>query len=182
MGNNQQKTFIIWIDQNVNSDCSRRYQNLVQNYKNIEFKGFTDVEKGVNYIMENVKFHKTIIIVSGRLFPDFYDKFKYNIRNMIVIPKVIIFTGDVEKFNMYNKDKEGIKDPFFNIGGVVDNFENLKKFVENSLNKYNPKFEGENNDRYPDELLKFQIISDKKDLILPMFYMEKLNHFSEEEF
>ena len=182
MGNNQQKTFIIWIDQNVNSDYNRRYQNLVQNYKNIEFKGFTDVEKGVNYIIENVKFHKTIIIVSGRLFPDFYDKFKYNIRNMIVIPKVIIFTGDVDKFNMYNKDKEGIKDPFFNIGGVVDNFEDLKKFVENSLNKYNPKFEGEDKDRYPDEQLKFQIIADKKDLILPMFYTEKLNHFSEEEF
>ena len=181
MGTSLQKTFIIWIDKYVNDDGNPEFQSQVKKYENIKFNGFTDLQKGISYIKENVKFHKTIIIVSGRLFPDFCKEFKDELLEMCVIPKIIIFTGNVDKFKSYNKDNEFVNDPFYNIGGVVDSFEDLKKFVENSLNIYNPKFEGENKNRYPEEPLKFQIISDKKDLILPMFYMEKLNHFSEEE-
>ena len=60
MGTSLQKTFIIWIDKYVNDDGNPEFQSQVKKYENIKFNGFTDLQKGISYIKENVKFHKTI--------------------------------------------------------------------------------------------------------------------------
>ena len=107
MGNYQTQNLkhLIWIDPNVDNEENKKY---VANMENIGFKNiqcFKSTEDGINYL-KTIKFESTKIILSGRLFIDFIKKFKENIKEMLIIPKIAVFTGDKEKFLEYNKDKK----------------------------------------------------------------------------
>ena len=176
MGNSQtNKTLIAWIDPKVNSPENKKYQNELESHKQIELECFTSVEEGIK-LLKRKKFQNTIIITSGRIFPKFYEEFSKCTDQICLIPKIIIFTGNAEKYISDNRNSLPLKDPFYNNGGVIDKLSDLKKFIESSMNQNNPGFEGNN-----DEKFQFEDIADKNDLILPIFYPDYLKTCPENE-
>ena len=137
---------------------------------------FEKVNEGINYI-KKIRFQKTIIIISQELFPDFYESLRKNVKEMYVLPKIIIFNEineayDSEKYNTTIP----INDEFYNIGGIKNNKEELLAFVESSINKYKPEFEKNIDNRIKNEELKYQLISNKDELIVPIFYSEYIKN------
>ena len=180
MGNSANDTYIIWIDKNVNRDKNKEYQKTIESYNNIEFKCFEEVEKGIEYIKQ-IKFQKTIIITSGRLYPKFYYSLKSCEHELYIIPKIIIFTGNAIKFYSQIDKSLPIDDSFYNIGKVVDNIEEVKKFIETAINNYNCEFEENEENRIKNENLIFRTISNENELILPIFYSKYLINTTEEQ-
>ena len=179
MGNNQNKTLIIWLDKYINNEENKSYQKELNKIDDIQLECFIDVNKGIDYI-KTIKFRKTIIITSGRLYPEFYKALKDNLLEINIIPNIIIFTGDAKRYSSEKAKELPLKDPFYNKGGVVDHINFLMDFVDASKNKYNSEFDG-NEDEIKSEELEFDFISDKNDLILPMYYSEHLNVCTEEQ-
>ena len=180
MGNSANDTYIIWIDKNVNRDKNKEYQKTIESYNNIELKCFEEVEKGIEYIKQ-IKFQKTIIITSGRLYPKFYYSLKSCEHELYIIPKIIIFTGNAIKFYSQIDKSLPIDDSFYNIGKVVDNIEEVKKFIETAINNYNCEFEENEENRIKNENLIFRTISNENELILPIFYSKYLINTTEEQ-
>lgn len=180
MGNSANDTYIIWIDKNVNRDKNKEYQKTIESYNNIELKCFEEVEKGIEYIKQ-IKFQKTIIITSGRLYPKFYYSLKSCEHELYIIPKIIIFTGNTINFYSQIDKSLPIDDSFYNIGKVVDNIEEVKKFIETSINNYNCEFEENEENRIKNENLIFRTISNENELILPIFYSKYLINTTEEQ-
>jgi hypothetical protein len=131
----------------------------------------------MDYI-RTLTFNETIIIVSDSLFEGFVDKFQQNIADISIIPKIVVFGPNFP----YKKDTP----EFFRSGGHKQTFIQLKSFLD-SEQKNNVFCQKQISPSYPitepdEKSLLFLEIQKREDLILPMFYMEKLNHFSEEEF
>ena len=95
-----------------------------------KLKCFKTVEEAIIYL-------KTIkIIISGKLYIKFIQSFLQNILDMFIVPKIIIFTGDKERFIKNNdKYKSIIKDPFYNYGGIKVIFEDIQNFIKSKKNK-----------------------------------------------
>ena len=77
--------------------------------------------------MKYIEYQETNVIVSGKLYHEFVKKFKENIIDMCVAPKIIIFTKNKENFIMNNRDYQN--NTFYNFGGVVDSFQEVINFL-----------------------------------------------------
>ena len=151
--------------------------NLQINKNNVyNIKTFTDVDSGINYL-KTFKFNDIIIIISGSLFMKFVNKFKKNIKQICVIPKIIIFSSKIRNFPYLENKK------FFLFGGVQTSFEKIKIFIDNiysnkSKNNEENYSQGQsifNNNQIirvqlSSQKLIFDQIKNEKDLILPVFY------------
>ena len=180
MGNSPNKTLIIWIDRNVNNNENKSYQKTIEKEDEIKLKCFEEINQGIECIKE-IKFQKTIIIISGSFYKEFFNLFERCVDDINIIPKIIIFTGNLNNFNSYNFDKTHFNHPFYNIGGVVDDIDTLMEFIKKSINKYNSEFDGDNKKRIKNEELIFQSILNKNELVLPIYYGKYLKNVSEEE-
>ena len=180
MGNSPNKTLIIWIDKNVNNNENISYQKTIEKEDEIKLKCFEEINQGIECIKE-IKFQKTIIIISGSFYKEFFNLFERCVDDINIIPKIIIFTGNINNFNSYNFDKTHFNHPFYNIGGVVDDIDTLMEFIKKSINKYNSEFDGDNKKRIKNEELIFQSILNKNELVLPIYYGKYLKNVSEEE-
>ena len=123
---------LIWIAPNYDNEENQSY---VQNMKELGFSNiqcFKITDDGINYI-KSYKFESTKIILSGQLFIEFIRKFKVNLKDLYIIPKIAIFTEDKKKFLEYNKDdKENldiINDSFYNYGKINDIYDDIKNFL-----------------------------------------------------
>ena len=111
----------IWVDSNINNLENSAYsRELVKKYPNIVL--CQNVEDAKIYF-EKIKFRIIYIIVSGSLFVDFISQLKKLENNILTAPKIIIFTSEstkpkIEKMSIIN-------DSFYNIGGLVLNFEEV---------------------------------------------------------
>ena len=97
------------------------------------------------------------IIINISLYKEFIDKFKEKIKDIYVIPKIIIFSK--------NKDKlinEKINNSFYNLGGIKTSFDEIIQFIINPV-KIKRNLEEENQ-------LTFEYIDCKEKLVLPMFF------------
>ena len=175
MGNSQNKTLIVWIDKNIKSDENRLTQKELRRHKGLELETFDSVENGIK-LLKNEKFKNTIIITSGSYYPSFYAEFQKIIRQINIIPKIIIYTRNKWEFISESGKNFPINDPFYNSGGVVDKLDDVKKFIESSVDQNEPGFEGNN-----DEFFKIQYIKEKNDLILPLYYYDYLKACKEED-
>ena len=181
MGNSINETLIIWIDKNVNSQDNKLYQREIKKFDNIIFNCYESINEAFIYFKTIESFRKTIIITSGRLYEDFLKEFKACQPNLNFIPKIVIFTGNASEFISRTREKFPLNHLFYNVGGVKDDFKDLLKFIESSLNKYNGEFEPKKDSYFPNEELKFMQITDKNDLILPVYYADYLKTPTEEE-
>ena len=92
------KQYTIWIDPNIDNTENIEYSEelkLISPLLKVEL--FKEIDPAIKY-MKTVEFDQTKVIISGKLYYEFVKKFKENIRDMCVAPKIIIFTMDKEKF------------------------------------------------------------------------------------
>ena len=168
------KIYIIWIDQYIDGEEIKKYKAELEQYKEIKVECFKEVNKGINCLKDKEKnYKKTIVITSGKLFPPFYQTLQKCIKELTVVPKIIIYTSNAQKYRDENAKypkPSPLDDPIYNIGGVVDNKNDLKKFIEISINT----FSGNYYETIKNEEFKFQFISDINELILPMYYPDHI--------
>lgn len=154
---------IIWIDPNVDNEENRGYLKDLQSYNYFKIKCFKNIDEAIN-IIKKIEFEETYIILSGRLYIKFIEKFKENLKDVYIIPKIIIFTENKDKFIEYNKEYSNILNhPFYNLGGIKTSFDEIIKFILNPINKkiLNRDDEGQ---------LTFEYIDSKEKLGLPLLY------------
>ena len=97
---------------------------------NFKINCFKLVEKAIE-IKKTINFEQTFIIICEKLYKDFIEKFKENLKDIYVIPKIIIFTRNKEKLINYNKEIN-YNHPYYNLGGIKTSFEEVKNFILNS--------------------------------------------------
>ena len=174
---------VIWIDEIVDNEENTGYLKDL-NSLGYNVQCFKNVDEGFDYI-KDIKFESTKIIISGRLYIKFIKKFIDNMNYLYVIPKIIIFTRDKERFLKRNKANEDIIDhPFFNYGGIRVIIDDVISFLKDEIVQYRVKKEREdenkniNNNEFLDNRLKnkddakltFEYIDSNQKLTLPLFY------------
>ena len=156
-----QRTNIIWINEEneKNKDILKKLKIIC----NTEIESFKNVKESIKYL-KLIQFEETKIIIDGNLYEDFIDLFQNEINSINVIPKICIYTDNKEQFIEDNKDNENIiNDPFYNYGGIITSFDEIKNFITNELE--NEKFKIDDEPQ-----LTFEYIDKKEKLALPLFY------------
>ena len=165
-----QKIELIWIDANVNNNENKSYVEQIKSFMSVNLSCFEKISEAINYI-KKIEFNQTYIICSGRFYPDFIIEFKSIINDLMICPKIIIFCGNANSYLKRNKDNDilSINHPFYNSGGVKDAFEEVKDFLlqKNPKNIETMSFEIIHTD---EDKFNFEFISNKEQLILPVFF------------
>ena len=126
---------VIWLDENYDNQENIGYINELKEYHNLKIKCFKQIEEGINYI-KNIEFEETNIIINGKLYGKFIEKFKEEINDIYIIPKIIIFAKDINEFMQNNYEyKNYINNSFYNLGGIKTMFNDIKDFILSPLNK-----------------------------------------------
>ena len=113
---------ILWVDSNVDSEENASYIEELKTLGYYKIRCFKDIDEVIDHI-KTIEFEETIIIVSGSLYIPFINSFKNNLNDIYVIPKIIIFTSDKEKFkNNFYYQNIIINHPFYNVGGFTIHF------------------------------------------------------------
>ena len=170
---------IIWIDINVDNEENSMYVKELELLGNFKINCFKFIENAIESI-KKINFEQTFIIVSGKLYKDFIEKFKENLNDIYIIPRIIIFTRNEEKLVNYNKEIN-YHHPYYNFGGIKTSFDEVKKFILNQ--------KGNNSillNKEEEIQLVFEYIDCKEKLILPMLYkslidsipIEKVDNFT----
>ena len=90
-------SYTIWIDENIDNEENTQYLKELESTGLLNIRLFKEIDKAINH-MKYIEFQETKVIISGKLYSEFVKKFKENIINMCVAPKIIIFTKNKEKF------------------------------------------------------------------------------------
>ena len=102
------KKILIWMDPNISSEENVDYQKTLKKYIP-ESYFFDSVDKGIEQF-KSIYFKDTIIILSCRLYDDFYNKFQDNLNNFYSLSKVYIFTSEYNNYlvneGLYNYQKK----------------------------------------------------------------------------
>ena len=161
---------IIWIDSNIENEENSKYVSELKKIKLSKFKKCKNVDEAINY-MKIIRFKETKIIVSGKLYSELIEKFKKNIVNMYIAPKILVFTLNIDEFFLNNKEYHYIKNKFYSAGGVALTFRKVEEFLKSDYNDIcEDKIELERSNK-PDEVqLTFEYIDRKEKLMLPMFF------------
>ena len=120
---NQNKLLIIWIDKNIKNEENQKYvkdlnsdnntqlnnginanDKLLNFRKNLndlkkDVQEFTDLNNAFDAIKE-IRFIDTIIIVSGSYLVEFIKKFKYNLNQIYIIPKIIVLLEETDNLKL----------------------------------------------------------------------------------
>ena len=175
--------FIIWIDKKINNPENKDYQKQFRKLDDFEFKFYDNVKEGIKTIKE-IKFKKTIIITSGSIYPDFYKEFKDIVNEITIIPKIYIFTANANNFYTSKKDSLPVDDPFYNSGGVFDDMRTLREAIFSSISlsdKHNEEVNKDESKYLKDERFSYDLISNEKELKLPVFFYNYLKTISNAE-
>ena len=175
---------IIWIDENVfNEENQFYFKILKEKFPNIKITTFNDLEEGFENILK-LEFVTIFVIVSGRLYSQYYNKLKNNLNKIKCVPINIIFTSSHFKQILENNktDKEqiisydiqkSINNSFYNSGGVYDNYfevaEYLNKFNSNFTKK---KFSEKSNNLSYEGLFTFNYLKTDDELLAPILYKD----------
>ena len=167
---------IIWVDPNIDNEENSIYFKELQSLSFLNIKCFKNIEEALTQI-KKIEFEQTFIILSGRLYVDFIIKFKENLKDIYVIPKIIIFTNNKDK--LLNNSKEYhhfINHPFYNLGGIKTSFDEVKAFILNQKKENHKLLNMEDEGQ-----LVFEYIDCKEKLILPILYKALLDSTTSNE-
>ena len=166
---------IIWIDKHIDNFENSSYLNQFMSL-GYKVKAFKDISEAINEI-KKLHFEETFIIVSGSLYIKFILELQKIIKSLCIIPKIIIFTSNKERFLKYNKDHLNIiNDKFYNLGGIRISFEEILSFILNKI-VYN---NNEEKDKKKEDLI-FEFIDCKEKLLLPILYKILIKTTSNDE-
>ena len=91
------KIKIIWVDPNVDNFENSSYIDQLRSIGFKQIKLCKDVEDSISYL-EEIRFEETIVILSGKIYIEFIEKFKEHLKNIFVIPKFVIFLNRKNEF------------------------------------------------------------------------------------
>ena len=155
---------IIWVDKNIDNEENSIYIKKCISLGRYKVKTCKDLSEAIIQI-KKLHFEETFIIVSGSLYIQFILELKKCLKNLCIIPKIIIFTSNKERFLKNNKDHLNIiNDKFYNLGGIRTSFEEILSFILNKIEYNNEEKEKKKGD------LIFEYIDCKEKLLLPILY------------
>ena len=174
-------TNVIWIDPKIQNEENTEYKKELEKIGNIKLKCFVKVNDAINHL-KTIKFQETKIIISGKIFFEFVQLFQENILDMRVVPKIIIFTSNKEKFIEKSRGYKSTFDDIFYInGGIKILFEDIKAFITNENKEVNStkslKSQKKNNNEIQ---FTFEYIDSLEKLALPLFYKTLIDTISKE--
>ena len=164
------KSNLLWIDDKLEKQFYIQELESLNKFNIYTFKNIDDI---INKIKE-IKFEKTFIIINNNYYNYFITQFIENIKDIFVIPKIIIIQNPIEKNTIIHNSKE---DPFYNICFVKNNFSEIKEFfLENEekvlLNKEEKLIvESENEEKQ----FIFENIDKTEKLYFPLYYRMLIN-------
>ena len=154
-------SIVIWIDPEIDNFENKNYLQELNNFLFIKIKAYKNIDEGLEYI-KSLRFEVPKIILCGKLYYNFIQKFKENFIDIFVIPKIIIFTFNKNKQIEKDENINLLEDKFFNFGGIKTDFEEIKKFIKDKKEIiFNVKEEPQ---------LTFEYIDMKAKLALPLVY------------
>ena len=171
---------LIWIDERVNLEENNFYKSyILKNHNKYEIFSFESVNDSIKKL-KIISFKEVFIIVSGRLYKEFITNFMNNLTVIKVIPKIIIFTGNKEKFLEKNNDlniKNILNNKYYNLGGIRTYFDDILNFLTTDEWKIRPKLDEIKLDGELSDELTFEYIDSLANLMLPRFFrvMIKMN-------
>ena len=181
---NNENGYIIWIDKNVNNKENKTYLTFLKQ-RNFKINAYKDIASGLNEILNINKNSFTHIyvnvILSGSFYQEFISKLKKKLKEIFVVPKIVIFTKDKDLFLEKNSNiKDIIENKFYNLGGIQIFFEGIyQDFLINKSWKKTYKIDNKIlNNKNGGEQYTFEYINDILELYLPFFYKSliKLNN------
>ena len=163
MEKKEQYRILIWLDKEVNSVFIKSNQDLIKNVGNIQLITVTDVKTCMIKIKE-IKFKKTIIMVSARLAESLFKSFMNNLTDISIIPKIIVFTSKDTMKKIQKDPKDLIKFPFFKkdlvicqLGVLVNELQKESIYQPKTISKNINAIQG----------FTFDIVNSLNDLIIP---------------
>ena len=165
---------VFWIDKNVKNEENTKYIAYLKK-NNFAISTYEDLEKGLNEILNNKKnnFKDINIILTGSFYKDFVLTFKKQLKDICIVPKIVIFTKDKESFLEKNSNiKDIIENKFYNLGGIQTLFKGVyDDFLIKKLWKKNYNIEDKSlNSTTEGDQYTFEQINNKLELYLPVFY------------
>ena len=195
--------YVIWIDPNIYNEQNIEYIKELKEKNSFKLNLYNKVEDAIKYL-KKLKFEETKVIVSGRLYAEFFTSFRKNLKIMCVAPKIIVFTSTIYMFLKYNKDYQNIENKFYSFGGIETTFDKIKEFLKcnkksiknNSSNyvpptlkdlylnsEYDPiisNYEKVKTNKSDQIQLTFEYIDSKEKLLLPLFFKSLIDKISSE--
>ena len=154
---------IIWIDANIDNNEFTEYIAELNDFGSFKIEPFKNIDDTMR-LLKHITFEKTYIILNPKLYHNFVDEFKRNINDIYTIPKIILFMSKKDKIiknsTIFLKN---INHPFYTLGGITKEFEDIKKFLLNPIKKKSIK-------RNDEGQLTFEYIDCIEKLALPLFY------------
>ena len=174
------KVNVVWINQNMDTPQDQLYLEELKKNEQLKVECFKEIGITINYL-KNLEFEETYIITNGKFYIKFIEEFKKNIREICVIPKIIILTTDKKDFLTKNPEYKNFeKDPYYNLGGIQTSFDDIKKFIfkKNEPKKEIKEFKDNKNNQISrfltnnqkDTDLIFDYVDDKLKLVYPLLY------------
>ena len=165
------KIVIIWISIFVNDDENSSIKKyFLTTIKNLIVICCTTVDDGIDKI-KDIFFKDTYIILESRLFNEFTKKLKLIVNELYFFPKIIVFTRNKTRFFSFKKNNiSKINDPFYNLGGIVDDYKSLISFIK----KRTPKIDFNKTKYiyYDTKEFTFEYIENETQLIAPLYISE----------
>lgn len=87
-------SYTIWIDENIDSEENTQYLKELESIGLLNFRLFKEIDKAINH-MKYIEFQETKVIISGRLFSEFVNKFKEN--NRYVLLQKLLYLQKIKK-------------------------------------------------------------------------------------
>ena len=81
---------VLWIDGNIENEENSIYRKELESICYLKLTCFKNTKEAIDYL-KIIEFVETKIIVSGRLYIEFIKMFIENIKEINVIPKIVIY-------------------------------------------------------------------------------------------
>ena len=153
---------VIFIDPNLDEQKYAKFIKELNSIGSLKVRFCKNVNKAIT-LLTLVEFQEIKVIISDKLYDEFLLKFKQNIIDLCVAPKIVIFTDKKAHFIKRMKDYENNNIKLYNFFGIVDSFDEIKKFVKN-------EFKSKISKRSKDVKLAFEYIDKKEKLLLPLLF------------
>ena len=110
---------VLWIHSNRYKSSNNIFKSVLTK-RNLEFKEASDPTSGIEEL-KKIQYKCVYVIVSGRMFQEFIQKFQENLSEISCIPIVTMLTMHIETCQQYKYANH----PFYNPGGIHIEYDGL---------------------------------------------------------